>query len=86
MKRFLPIALTAIFSAAPVLADSVTDTVLAFDRKANLIVLEDKTVFTLAQGDAVAPDGLKAGDVVTITYDSLGEDGYGVVTSITVSQ
>lgn len=86
MKRIFLFALATIFAAAPALADSVTGTVLAFDRKANLIILGDKTVFTLANGDAEVPEGLKSGDVVKIVYDSLGEDGYGVITSITITQ
>ncbi len=84
MRRTL-LALAALAAATPALADSVTDTVLAFDRKAQIIVLKDKTVFTLAEGDAEAPEGLKAGDIVTITYESLGEDGYGVIETIEVS-
>ncbi len=71
--------------AAPVLADEVTDTVLAFDRKAGLIVLVDKTVFTLTKTDAEAPEGLKAGDTVTIVYQSRGDDGVGVIESVTIT-
>ncbi len=74
----------ATVAAAPVLADSVSGTVLAFDRKAGLIVLQDKSVFTLTATDAEAPEGLKAGDMVTISYESLGEDGYGVIDSIAI--
>lgn len=83
MRCFALSALAALV-AAPALADTVTDTVLAFDRQAKIIVLEDKTVFTLVEGDAAAPDGLKAGDVVTITFESLGEDGYGVIEMIEI--
>lgn len=84
MRRFVLSAL-AVFVAAPAMADTVTAPVIAFDRKAKIIVLEDKTIFTLATGDAEAPEGLKAGDVVTITYESLGEDGYGVIEQIEIA-
>ena len=84
MRQFF-LSLAVLAAATPALADSVTDTVLAFDRKAGIIVLEDKSVFTLSAGDAQAPDGLKSGDTVTITYESLGEDGYGIIQSIEIA-
>ena len=84
MTRILFLSAAALLAAAPALADVVSGAVIAYDRKARIIVLADKTVFTLAAGDAEAPEGLKAGDVVTITYESLGEDGYGVIEAIAV--
>jgi len=72
-------------TATATLADSLVGTIVAFDRKAGIIVLDDKTVWTLAKGDAEVPEGLKAGDKVEIKYDSLGEDGRGVIQSMTVS-
>jgi len=83
MLRSLVFAAT-VFTALPAFADSVTDTVLAFDRQAGVIVLADKSVFSLTASDAMEPEGLLAGDTVTITYDSLGEDGYGVIKTIVI--
>lgn len=83
MLRSLAFAAT-LLTAFPAFADTVTDTVLAYDRQAGIIVLADKSVFTLTASDAMEPEGLQAGDRVTITYDSLGEDGYGVIRTIVI--
>jgi hypothetical protein len=57
------------------LADSTVGTVLAFDRQALLIVLEDKTVWSLEGSDATPPADLKAGDRIEIDFLSAGDDG-----------
>jgi hypothetical protein len=62
-------------SCSIALADSTVGTILAFDRVAKIIVLKDKTVWTLEGSEASAPDGLKAGDKVEIIYETAGEDG-----------
>lgn len=79
--------LTAIvaLTAAPVLAESITAPILAFDRVANIIVLRDKTVWTLDTA-AEVPEGLEAGNVVTLTYRPAGDDGLGKVTAIKLSE
>jgi len=84
MTRFFAPVSLLMLAVSPAFADSVTDKVLAFDRKANLIVLADKTVFGLTDTDAQMPEGLLAGDTVKITYESLGEDGYGEIDSIVI--
>jgi hypothetical protein len=60
--------------ATPALADTTTGTIVAFDRVANVIVMEDKTIWQLS-ADTVVPEGLLAGDSITITFTSLGDDG-----------
>jgi hypothetical protein len=49
-------------------------TVLAYDRRAELLLLADKSVWPLARLDPGPPPGLGAGDRVRIEYRS-GEDG-----------
>lgn len=84
--RIALLSVLATLVAAPVLAETITAPILAFDRKANIIVLTDKTVWTLAGGDMVVPEGLKAGDVVTMVYKPVGDDGLGKVTEITLAE
>jgi hypothetical protein len=73
MRLLLAIAAFAAL-ASPALADTTTGTVLAFDRKANVLVMEDKTIWKLTS-ETVIPDDLVAGENVRITYTSLGDDG-----------
>lgn len=56
-------------------ANSVEGTVLAFDRKAALLVLNDKTVWTLEGAEAAVPSDLKAGDKIKIDFETAGEEG-----------
>lgn len=86
MARNLLLAFTAILVATPALADNVTGKVLAFDRVAQIIVLDDKTVWSLKDVGGTVPDGLEAGDTVTIDFASAGESGIGTVNSITIAQ
>jgi hypothetical protein len=80
MVRFaLPVILLA--ASAPAFADEVTATVIAFDRVDSVIVLDDKTVFNVTTPDVI-PDGLKAGDTVTIDYKSDGDNGVTAINSI----
>ena len=73
MVRFaLPVLLVAI--STPVLADEITATVIAFDRVDHVIVLDDKTAFNVAKPEMI-PEGLKAGDTITISYTSDGDNG-----------
>ena len=60
--------------ASPVLADETTGTIVAFDRKANIIVMEDKTVWRLSDNTTV-PEDLAAGDTIKITFTSSGDEG-----------
>ena len=68
-------------AAAPAFADETTGTILAFDRVDGVIVLNDKTVWSLELLD-VQPTDLKAGDFVRIMYDTAGEDGLTKIASI----
>jgi len=63
-------------------ADSVSGTILAFDRVANIIVLDDKTIWTIP-ADFALPENLVAGDDILIDYKSNGDNGVGVYMSIT---
>lgn len=68
------------------LADSTTGAIVAYDRVAKRIVLDDKTVWTLEGSEAAAPADLKAGDRVAIDYDTAGEDGITKIGSIKRTQ
>lgn len=72
MRALLAAAVLA--AATPAFADETTGKVLAFDRKANIIVLQDKTVWELGT-EATIPEGLVAGETVRLVYESAGEDG-----------
>ncbi|TMV10117.1 hypothetical protein FGK63_03385 [Ruegeria sediminis] len=71
----------ALLAAAPALADEVTGTILAYDRVEGLIVLTDKTVWSLELIEA-APEGLVAGDMIHIEYETAGEDGITKINAI----
>ena len=80
----------AIISAALILTtpmamalDTAEGTVLAFDRKAKLLVFSDKTVWSLEEMNAPIPARLKTGHRVRIEYES-DEDGVGNISSITI--
>ena len=77
----LPLALLALLAATPALADSTTGTILAYDRKANVIVFNDRSTWEL--GDLVVPEDLEAGDRVTISFTSAGDSGIGKANAIT---
>ena len=66
--------------AAPALAETTTGTVLAYDRAAGRLVLDDRTVWTL--GKALVPADLAAGDTVKIDYVAGGDDGIRSVSSV----
>lgn len=75
--------LAAIFLVAtPALADETSGTVLAFDRQAHVIVMEDKTVWPLTDKTLVSDD-LVAGDIITIVFTSDGDNGVVSVDSVT---
>ncbi|MDH3449078.1 MAG: copper-binding protein [Gammaproteobacteria bacterium] len=65
-------------SSAP---DVTVGTILVFDRKANLIVLTDRTVWALEAMKSKVPGGLKAGDRIEIEYES-DEDGVSAINGI----
>ena len=73
MRYLLTLAAFAAL-VTPAFADTTTGVVVAFDRKANVLVMDDKTIWQLSK-DTVVPDGLLAGDTVKITFTSTGDDG-----------
>jgi hypothetical protein len=79
-------ALAAAFSLAAtfsVHADSTSGKIVAFDRVSAVIVLDDKTVWTIIPADLPLPENLKAGDAITIEFHSNGDNGYDYIISIT---
>ncbi len=78
-----PALLAALLLApAAAMADEVTGTILAYDRVAGVIVFEDRTVWAI--GAVEVPEGLEAGDVVTIDFTSAGDSGIGRANAVTL--
>lgn len=75
----------ALLAALPAFADETSGTVLAYDRVAHVLVLDDKTVWSLP-GDLILPDDLVAGDTITIEFETAGDNGVGKINSITRSE
>ncbi len=86
MKTYTSIlAFSILLVSAPVAAqDILQGTILAFDRKANVLVFNDRSVFPLEKLQGSAPPDLKAGDRVEIKYDSNEDDGITAIFSITL--
>ena len=81
----LALSAAVLMATAPMaLADSVEGKIVAYDRKAHVLVMEDRTIYSLTKYDAPILGDLKAGDNVKIEFQGEGEDGYGLVTSIEV--
>ena len=71
-----------LFAAPRAVADDVTlGNILALDRKAKLLVLEDRTVWSLELMQSDISASLKAGDHVEIVYES-DEEGVRAIKSI----
>ena len=64
-------------------ADVSKGIVLVFDRKARILVLTDRTVWTLESLKSDLPAGMKAGDRVEIEYES-DEEGVSAIYSIAI--
>ena len=75
-------AVLAVAAALPVFADETEGHVLAYDRQAGIIVLTDKTVWSVP-GEITLPADLGRGDRVLFEYDAAGEDGLTEVNAIT---
>jgi hypothetical protein len=71
----------ALLAAAPAFADKTSGTVLAFDRVDGVIVLNDKTIWELGS-ETIVPEDLAAGDIVTLVYQTAGEEGSTKVDSV----
>ncbi|WP_323766902.1 hypothetical protein [Antarctobacter sp.] len=80
--RTLFAAAIAVLFALPAVADETEGLVLAYDRKADLLVLTDKTIWQLPSGIDVPAD-LGAGDRVLLSYETAGEDGLTAIDSLT---
>lgn len=65
-------------------SDTISGKIIAYDRKAEVVVMEDRSVYSLADYDAPVLAELQAGDIVKIETTGEGEDGYGLVTEITI--
>lgn len=79
--RVILAVLALIFSTVPAFADQVVATILTFDRVDHIIVLDDKTIWTIA-ADLVLSDGLAAGDSITIDFQGAAENGIGKILMI----
>ena len=77
----LPVLLATALSTAA-FADQTTGEVVAYDRLANVIVLKDKSLWTLDAKTLVQSD-LKAGDRITLTFVSDGDNGAKPATALT---
>jgi len=74
MRLPSPAVLILITLSAPAWADETTGKIVAYDRLDNVIVLEDRTFWTL-DAKTLVPSDLKAGDTVTLTFVSDGDNG-----------
>lgn len=79
--RHLFLATTLALFALPAVADETQGLVLAYDRQANLLVMNDKTVWELPSG-LLIPADLGAGDRVALFYETAGEDGMIAIDSL----
>lgn len=80
--KSLAVSVVLISTTSMAFADSVVGEIVAYDRKANRIVLEDKTIWTLEGSDVEVPPDLKAGDRVEIDFESEGDEGISKIDSI----
>ncbi|MEM5493808.1 hypothetical protein [Hoeflea sp. AS16] len=84
MRLFSAITILGSILVTPALADTTGGVVVAYDRVDHVLVLDDKTVWDLAPAGDLVPEGLSAGDRVSIDYDSAGDNGVGVITAISI--
>lgn len=71
-------ALAFVFSVAVALADSTAGKVAAVDPSTSTFMMEDGTVFTIAEG--VSMEGLQPGTEVTVSYEE--KDGQLIATEV----
>jgi hypothetical protein len=81
MMRPLFISAALAFFTAPAFADQTSGTILAYDRLANIIVLTDKSYWTI-NDKTLVPADLAAGDKVQIVFTSDGDNGIGKVSEL----
>lgn len=75
-------AALAVITALPAFADSTEGHVLAYDRKAGVIVLTDNTTWAIPH-EITLPADLGQGDRVLFEYDTAGEDGLTRISGVT---
>ena len=80
-KGLYLLASAILLSATQVYADVADGTILAFDRKARILVFVDKTVWPLEKMSTPLSENLKAGDRVQVIYDA-DEEGVDKIYSI----
>ncbi len=80
--RILLAAALAALTAVPAVADETEGLVLAYDRKAAILVLTDLTVWELP-ANILVPADLGAGDRVLLDYQTAGEDGLTAIDALT---
>jgi hypothetical protein len=68
-------------SLTPAIADNITATVTGWDAANRTITLEDQSQFMAIPGTVVVPDGLKAGDQVSVEFEG-SENGIESIQSI----
>ena len=88
MRALSSVAVSIVLATAAATAaraDETTGTILAFDRAADVIVMEDKSIWQL-QPTTLIPADLAAGDRITITFTSAGDSGVGKVLSLEKQQ
>lgn len=69
--------------AVPALADEVTGTVVAHDRVAHRVIMEDRTIYEYDPATTELPRAILAGDTVRVTYRG-GEDGIEAIERIEI--
>ena len=77
----LALALLLTLPAGLAAADETTGEILAYDRLAHILVMRDRTVWTLPD-DLMVPADLKSGDRIRVVYKTAGEDGLTAVDAI----
>lgn len=75
-KSLILFAAAMLFTAYQVRAEDIAEgTILAFDRKANVLVFTDKSIWPLEKLQGSMPDDLQAGDRIEVRFDSNEDDG-----------
>ena len=85
IKNYRALTLALLLPTSQVYAQDVVEgTVLAFDRRANVIVFTDKSVWPLELLTSPLPQGLKAGDRIEISYQANEDSGITAIERIVV--
>ena len=82
-RNVIAAALSAVLFGTPAFAGSFKGTIVAHDRVAHRLVLDDKSVVTYDPAKIKLPDDLKAGDVVEVDFSG-AEGDMATVNSISV--